>query len=565
MPAGYAESSLAKVHETAGRSTDAAVLAQIGAGEGARVRRRRAVRRCAAGFGLFLSLSAAALAALLATRDESPLQLLAQFDERTLRIAGLGAIGMIAAAPLVFLVAAWLSGMRERRQAEALELLRHNREALRMSRDQMRRVFASLPVAYVLAHPDGQLVQANSQAISLFGIKGRELGDTNLFDFYEDDDFREELKGYLTDAGRIENFEVTMRRHDGQTFWVLYSAAQVEMDGEPLLFASFSDITERKRVEQALQKNETALRAIIDASPIPVTLTNHASGQLVYINQAAAKFYGREAVDLIGEATSALWESVEQYAGVLVELNARGHIEDREVRMLRGDGRGCWVQVSTTVLRLQDNTLLYTAFTDITERKRKEGELQRLATTDPLTGALNRRAFTERSVIEGDRARRGKYSVSVMICDLDHFKSINDTHGHASGDLVLKTFTAIVQEMIRPSDALGRIGGEEFAILLPGSDAAAAMRVAERVRARFAATVVPTAAGAELAATASFGVAAWTADESLEAALQAADAALYTAKAAGRDCVKLAGEPAATAKIVPIGSVSRSGRRSLGP
>jgi diguanylate cyclase (GGDEF)-like protein/PAS domain S-box-containing protein len=546
---------LATVHES--RSTDA--------GEPMRARRSSLVRRVIAGFSLILSLSGAALAGLLAARDESPLKFLAQFDERTLRIAGLSVIATIAAIPLVFLLAAWLMGLRERRQAEALELLRHNREALRMSRDQMRRVFASLPVAYVLAHPDGRLVQANSQAVTLFGIQGKDLADINLFEFCEDDDFREELKGYLVDAGRIENFEITMRRHDGRTFWVLYSAAQVEMDGELLLFASFSDITERKRVEQALQKNETALRAIIDASPIPVTLTNHASGELVYINQAAAKFYGQPAPDLIGEPTSALWESVEQYAGVLVELNARGHIEDREVRMIRGDGRGCWVQVSTTVLRLQDNTLLYTAFTDITERKRKEGELQRLATTDPLTGALNRRAFTERSVIEGDRARRGNYAVSVVICDLDHFKAINDSHGHASGDRVLKTFTAIVQEMIRPSDALGRIGGEEFAILLPGSDAAAAMRVAERVRARFGATLVPVADGAELTATASFGVAAWSGDQSLEAAMQAADAALYAAKAGGRDCVKLSKEPTATAKIVPIGSVSRSGRRSLGP
>ena len=556
---------MAKVYETKSRRTDAASLAHTDARERVRGRGRKFALRLAAGFSLILALSAAALAGLLVTRDESPLTFLAQFDERTLRIGGLSAIAMIAAMPLLFLVVAWLSGLRQRRQAEALELLRHNREALRFSRDQMRRVFASLPVAYVLAHPDGQLVQANSQALSLFGIQGRDLAEINLFAFYEDDDFREELKGYLADAGRIENFEITMRRLDGQAFWVLYSAAQVEMDGEQLLFASFSDITERKRVEQALQKNENALRAIIDASPIPVTLTNQASGQMVYINQAAAKFYGLQPSDLIGEPTSALWESVEQYAGVLVELNARGHIEDREVRMLRGDGRGCWVQASTTVLRLQDNTLLYTAFTDITERKRKEGELQRLATTDPLTGALNRRAFTERSVIEGDRARRGSYAASVVICDLDHFKAINDSHGHASGDLVLKTFTAIVQEMIRPSDALGRIGGEEFAILLPGSDAAAAMRVAERVRARFAATLVPVAGGAELAATASFGVAAWAPDQSLDGAMQAADAALYAAKAAGRDCVKLAGEPAATAKIVPIGSVSRTGRRSLGP
>ena len=82
------------------------------------------------------------------------------------------------------------------------------------------------------------------------------------------------------------------------------------------------------------------------------------------------------------------------------------------------------------VLRLQDETLIYAAFTDITERKRKESELHRLATTDPLTGALNRRAFNERAAIEAERARRGGYPLSLVLCDLDHFKSINDSFGH---------------------------------------------------------------------------------------------------------------------------------------
>lgn len=522
---------------------------------------QRLMWRAGLALAVLISASALALAGVLLAQGEAPLSLLARFDDATLRHAGLAAIGALALLPLSFLAAAWLVVLRERRQAEALALLRDNREALRLSRDQMRRVFASLPVAYVLAHTDGRLVQANPQAVALFGLKGRPLAEVNVFDFTEDDDFSEELRGYLADAGRIENFEITMKGLDGRTFWVLYSAAQVEMDGETLLFAAFSDITERKRVEQALQKNETALRAIIDASPVPVVLSNHASGAVVYVNQAAAKFFGRGGAELIGRNASDLWESAEHYAGLLAELGVRGHIEDREARLIRADGRPCWVQTSTTVLRLQDDTLVYAAFTDISERKRKENELHRLATTDPLTGALNRRAFTERAGTEGERARRGGYPVALVICDLDHFKAINDTYGHARGDAVLKRFTAIVQELIRPSDALGRIGGEEFALLLPGSDADAAVRVAERVRARFAAE--PVAGGEPIFATASFGVSAWPHGLQLDAVLQAADAALYAAKAAGRDCVRLAG--AEETKIVPIGSASRNGRGRLAP
>ena len=209
----------------------------------------------------------------------------------------------------------------------------------------------------------------------------------DFFDFYSDENFREELKGFLGDNGRIENFEITMRNAAGRHFWVLFSASRVEMDGNTLLFSAFSDITERKRAEQALQKNETALRSIIDASSVPVMLASHGRGTVVYVNQEAAKFFGKPIAELVGVSATAYWESAEHYAALLAELNTRGRIDDREVRLLRGDGGACWVQILTTLLRLQEETLIYAAFADITERKRKENELHRLATTDPLTGA----------------------------------------------------------------------------------------------------------------------------------------------------------------------------------
>ena len=127
-----------------------------------------------------------------------------------------------------------------------------------------------------------------------------------------------------------------------------------------------------------------------------------------------------------------------------------------------------------------------------------------------------------------------------MICDLDHFKVINDTHGHAAGDRVLKVFTGILHDLIRPSDAMGRIGGEEFAILLPGSDADSAMRVAECVRARFEDSRIATADEGGLSVSASFGVSAWAPDDPFEKAMQAADAALYAAKTVGRNRVRVA-------------------------
>ncbi|MBN2751417.1 MAG: MEKHLA domain-containing protein [Rhodospirillaceae bacterium] len=501
---------------------------------------RSMLRRVLFVLALVLSLSSLAVLIAVAMFDGRLVTILSRFDGVPLRLALLSLAGTMAIWPLIFMGVVWFTSSRERRQAEALLLLRDNREALRLSRDQLRRVFESLPVPYVLARTDGRVIQTNPQALALFGIDSENVSDINIFDLYDDETFSEELKGYLSDNGRIENFEITMRTVSGRKCWVLFSAARVVMDGEQLLFAAFSDITERKRVEQALQKNEAALRAIMDASPIPVVLSRHTSGIVVYMNQAAAKFFGKPIHELMGIPAATCWESSEQYAALLAELNTCGHVEDREGRMQCSDGRVCWVQVSTTILRLQEDTLIYTAFSDITERKRKESELHRLATTDPLTGAMNRRAFNERCAVEADRAKRGGYPVAMVICDLDHFKVINDTYGHATGDHVLKVFTGIVQEMIRPSDALGRIGGEEFAMVLPGSDIESGKRVAERVRERFAEAKVTDAAGKVVPVTASFGVAPWCDGQPLERALQLADGALYAAKAAGRNRVQVA-------------------------
>jgi len=528
------------MRDTGRPETDTASAAAAAFGVGRTVPRRALVRRVSLVLALALSVSSFSLLAAVLSFDGGLSPLLARFDGAALRLGLLALTGVMAVAPLIFLGMVWLAVARERRQAEALSLLRDNREALRISRDQLRRVFDSLPVPYVLAGLDGRAVQANAQALGLFGIDPAALSDTNVFDLYADPTFSEELKGYLADNGRIENFEITMNTVAGRKCWVLFSGARVVMDGKPMMFAAFADITERKRVEQALQKNEAALRAIIDASPIPVILTGHASGMVAYVNQAAAKFFGRSIKELVGVPAADYWESPEQYAALLAELNTRGHIDDREARMRRPDGDIRWVQGATTILRLQEDTLIYTAFSDITERKRKESELHRLATTDPLTGAMNRRAFTERCAMEAGRARRGGYAVALVICDLDHFKRINDSHGHATGDTVLKVFTGIVQEMIRPSDARGRIGGEEFALLLPGSDAENGAMVAERVRARFAATPIAAESGG-FTASASFGVALWCEGQPLEKAFSTADEALYEAKAKGRNRVEIAG------------------------
>ncbi|MBK7971820.1 MAG: GGDEF domain-containing protein [Deltaproteobacteria bacterium] len=168
-----------------------------------------------------------------------------------------------------------------------------------------------------------------------------------------------------------------------------------------------------------------------------------------------------------------------------------------------------------------------------------EVELETAATTDPLTGVFNRRRFLDLAEAEVARARRYGHALSVIMFDLDHFKQINDRHGHHGGDQVLRVFPSRIDKHLRRNDTLGRLGGEEFAIVLPETDRGAAVAAAERVRAAIAAATIPVGSTA-VALTLSAGCAELAPDDpDFDALLRRADAALYRAKRAGRNRVEL--------------------------
>ncbi len=176
---------------------------------------------------------------------------------------------------------------------------------------------------------------------------------------------------------------------------------------------------------------------------------------------------------------------------------------------------------------------------DITERKRLEESLRVMATTDQLTGLLNRRQYLERSERELHRSQRYGSPLCLLILDVDHFKTVNDAFGHAMGDKVLERLARACQGELRESDLLGRIGGEEFAATLVECDLDRAALAGERLRAAAEAVVV-AAAGARVSVTISLGAAQARAKESLARLMHRADQALYRAKRAGRNRVELA-------------------------
>jgi diguanylate cyclase (GGDEF)-like protein len=166
-------------------------------------------------------------------------------------------------------------------------------------------------------------------------------------------------------------------------------------------------------------------------------------------------------------------------------------------------------------------------------------ESQRLATVDPLTGLMNRRAFIAGAQREVARAQRYGSPLSLLLLDIDHFKAINDRRGHPSGDAVLTAMGHLLVRSIRTVDIASRWGGEEFLVALPSTDSSGALIVAERMRAAIAEEKVKDTAGELIPVTASVGLAVYEAGEGLDSLIDRADRAMYAAKSGGRNRVSM--------------------------
>ncbi|MHA7835580.1 MAG: GGDEF domain-containing protein [Algiphilus sp.] len=265
-------------------------------------------------------------------------------------------------------------------------------------------------------------------------------------------------------------------------------------------------------------------------------------GRIRSWNPGAERLTGFSARDVLGAPFAQLFgrEAIERKQPEQVLSFCRAHQRVREEQWrIRADGQAFLADVSMELARNErDGEILafVEVFEDITARKEREDALYRQATRDALTGVANRGHFTEVANKEIDRAKRFSEPLSVALLDIDHFKHVNDTYGHAAGDTALKSFTAAVEGDIRAIDLMGRIGGEEFALLLPRASATAAAEMLQRTRQVVSALRVSTDDGRVFGFTVSGGVAELR-DRSTNLAtlLRQADAALYRAKREGRN------------------------------
>ncbi len=320
----------------------------------------------------------------------------------------------------------------------------------------------------------------------------------------------------------------------------LYSSSEPDT----LSFIDFDDDRDAVATSHELSLTRSKLGDMLDL--LPAGLLIHQEMGIVFANQEAARILGQSGDALVGRHFLDFVEETgidDQRDAFLRCLRQRELVRSQDGVTVSTDGRRTCVQVSMSPLPWDGLPVIYVLINDVTALKESEERLRRLSITDPLTGVSNRRHFVEAAEQELARARRHGWPVTLLMLDLDHFKSINDTHGHAVGDEALRTFTAAGRALLRENDLLGRTGGEEFAILLPETDIAGARMVAERIRRRTAELAVP-AGGETVRFTVSIGVACCAAGtRDVDAMLSSADEALYRAKAAGRNRVVCAREP----------------------
>lgn len=270
-------------------------------------------------------------------------------------------------------------------------------------------------------------------------------------------------------------------------------------------------------------------------------------GRLVEANPALAAMFGCESPEQFLARCGSLeklFASAQERDGFARALAEDGSVRGFQAELTRPDGSKFWAQISASLLPPADGepqrTSLVCVVADISERRRMLDEIYRLARTDSLTGLWNRGRFMDLARRELARARRASTPLSLIMVDADHFKRINDTHGHEAGDDALRCLARVLSVSVREEDLVARLGGEEFVVLLPGAELPGALAVAERIRTAIRMCGVRCRSGACFSLTVSQGVAhSQAARDTLEHLLRCADAALYAAKNAGRDRVEL--------------------------
>ncbi len=430
---------------------------------------------------------------------------------------------------------------RAHRLAE--EELVNAREHAEESEEKFKAITNQATEGIALSDLEGNYVFVNPSFGQMMGYSEEELLKMTVFDvkaktqspgsFYESKTTKEGLP-----------IEVKLRRRDGTEFFTEIIGRVIKVGDKDYVLGTVRDITERKRAEDRLRQ----LSSAVEHSPISIVIMD-ITGNIEYVNLKFTEVTGftldevrgKTPQDTFGSSNTQPETRAEHWQTILSGNEWRGEMEN-----CKKNGESYWAAVS--ISPITDSNGIITHFVsineDITVRKENEEKIQRLnagleqlAMTDYLTNLYNRRYFMQRGAEEFKRARRNNQPLALLMMDIDHFKNVNDTYGHDAGDMALQQVAATLKSSLREIDILGRIGGEEFAVLLPNISLHEAAVLAERVRKAVAGTSVEIPGGS-LTITISIGVAVLTNETSgIDNILKNADVAMYQAKSCGGNCV----------------------------
>ena len=428
-------------------------------------------------------------------------------------------------------------------------------DELRLSEERYRAAFqTSLDAVNLNRVDDGTYIDCNKAFLEIIGYTRDEIvGHSSLeLGIWVDPKDRQKMVDALRFEGCCRDLEARFRRKDGEVFWGRMSASPIEIDGMPCVLTISRDISEAKAAElllaqatKALRLSEERYRKVFQTSLDSITLNRVSDGRYVDVNQAFLDLMGFERDEVIEHTAEELniWADPRELDGVRETLVRSQECRNVEIQFRKKSGEMCWALISVSLIQIEGVRCALAVVRDVSHAKEAEDAIRNLAYYDPLTNLPNRRLLLERLQQALAITPLTGRMRALLFVDLDNFKTLNDTLGHQTGDLLLQEASRRLSACVRETDTVGRLGGDEFVLMLEDLSevqeeaAAQAKAVSEKILFTIAQPYMLD--GRVCRSSASIGISLFgDRRENSSEVLQQADIAMYQAKAAGRNTMR---------------------------